>query len=68
MNINQSKVLMNILLISSTEKIVVLYQKHNEKFWLRSDYITGESFHLNSLDFDINIDELYQGVEFEETE
>jgi Uma2 family endonuclease len=52
------------LLISSTEKIVVLYQKHNERFWLRSDYVTGESFHLNSLDFDVNVDELYEGVEF----
>jgi Uma2 family endonuclease len=52
------------LLISSTEKVVVLYQKHNEKFWLRSDYVTGESFHLNSLDFDVSVDEIYQGVEF----
>jgi Uma2 family endonuclease len=54
------------LLISSTEKIIVLYQKHNERFWLRSDYVTGESFHLNSLDFDVSVDELYEGVEFEE--
>jgi Uma2 family endonuclease len=50
-------------LISSTEKVVVLYQKHNGRFWLRSDYVTGEPFHLNTLDFDINVDELYQGVE-----
>ncbi len=54
------------LLISSTEKIVVLYQKHNGRFWLRSDYESGESFHLNSLNFDVNVDELYEGVEFEE--
>jgi Uma2 family endonuclease len=52
------------LLISSTEKVVMLYQKHNGRFWLRSDYETGESFHLNTLDFDINVEDLYQGVEF----
>ncbi|MBX7170693.1 MAG: Uma2 family endonuclease [Pyrinomonadaceae bacterium] len=53
------------LLISSTEKVVVLYQKHNDRFWFRSDYLSGEVFHLNTLDFDINVDEIYQGVEFE---
>ncbi|MGI8469208.1 MAG: Uma2 family endonuclease [Pyrinomonadaceae bacterium] len=52
------------LLISSTERIVVLYQKYNEKFWLRSDYTAGEFFHLNTLDIDVGVDELYQGVEF----
>ena len=52
------------LLISSTSKDVTLYQKHNERFWLQSDYITGEAFHLNTLDVDINVDELYQSVEF----
>lgn len=52
------------LLISSTNTNITLYQKHNERFWLQSDYITGEAFHLNTLDVDINVDELYQGVEF----
>ncbi len=52
------------LLISSTEKVVVLYQKHNEKFWLRSDYVTGENFHLNTLDFEVSVDEIYQDVDF----
>lgn len=52
------------LLISSTDKNVTLLQKHNERFWLQSDYVTNEAFHLNTLDVDINVDELYQGVEF----
>ncbi len=55
------------LLIASTSKDVTLYQKHNERFWLQSDYISGEAFHLNTLDVDINVDELYQGVEFSTT-
>lgn len=52
------------LLISSTDKNVTLFQKHNERFWLQSDYTTGEAFHLNTLDLDVNVDDLYQGVEF----
>lgn len=51
------------LLVSQTAEFVTLFQKHNEKFWLQSDYITGESFHLNTLDLDLQVDEIYQGVE-----
>ena len=54
------------LLISSTEKVVFLYQKHNGRFWLRSDYESGESFHLKTLDCDFDLDDLYQGVEMAE--
>ncbi len=52
------------LLISSTDKNVTLYQKHNGRFWLQSDYVTAEVFHLNTLDIDVNVDDLYIGVEF----
>ena len=51
------------LLVSQDAKFVTLFQKHNEKFWLQSDYSEDEAFHLNTLDFDINVDDLYQGVE-----
>lgn len=52
------------LLISSMAVSVTLFQKHHDRFWLQSDYSAGESFHLNVLDVDLNVDELYQGVEF----
>ena len=52
------------LLVSSTDKNVTLYLKHNDRFWLQSDYTTGETFHLQTLDLDVNVDELYQGIEF----
>lgn len=52
------------LLVSSTDKNVTLYLKHNERFWLQSDYSAGETFHLDTLDLNVNVDELYQGVEF----
>ena len=52
------------LLISSTDVNLTLFQQHNGRFWLQSDYTAGEFFHLNTLDIDIDVDELYQGVEF----
>lgn len=55
------------LLISSTSVSITLFQAHNERFWLQSDYWAGELFHLNTLDIDISVDELYLGVEFPTT-
>lgn len=52
------------LLISSMNTFVTLFQKHHGRFWLQSDYAAGESFHLNILDIDVSVDELYQDVEF----
>lgn len=52
------------LLISSTDRFVTLFQKHHGRFWLQSDYSAGESFHLNILDIDLEVNELYQGAEF----
>ena len=56
------------LLISSLDIGVTLFQKHNERFWLQSDYQAGETFHLNTLDMDVNVSELYEGIDFRETE
>lgn len=52
------------LLISSTGIGVWLFQRHHERFWLQSEYSAGEVFHLNVLDINIDVDELYDGVEF----
>lgn len=52
------------LLVSQTEKFITLFQKHNGRFWLQSDYVAGESLHLNTLDFDLDIEEVYQDVDF----
>ena len=51
------------LLVSSDGKNVSHFLKHNERFWLQSDYISGESVHIATLDFDLNVDEIYQGIE-----
>ncbi len=52
------------LLIEQNGKNITLFQKHNERFWLQSDYAEGEMLNLNTLDFELNLDEIYQGVEF----
>lgn len=51
------------LLISQDTPNITLYQKHNERFWLRSDYTTGETLQITTLDFELSVDEVYQGVE-----
>lgn len=51
------------LLVSQTDKFITLFQKHNERFWLQSDYVAGETLHINTLDLDLDVDEVYQGVE-----
>jgi len=51
------------LLISSTTVSVTLIQKRDDRFWFHSDYAAGETFHANTLDLDIAVDDLYQGID-----
>lgn len=53
------------LLISSQSANVTHYLKHNDRFWLQSDYVAGELLHITTLDFDLVVDEIYQGITFE---
>jgi Uma2 family endonuclease len=53
------------LLIWQDEKFVTLYTKHNEKFWFQSQYETGETLNLESLDCELSVNEIYQGIVFE---
>jgi len=53
------------LLVSQEEKFITLYTKHSEKFWFQSEYVGGETLRLESLECDLNIDEIYQGIVFE---
>lgn len=50
------------LLISQNEKFVTLYTKYNEKFWFQSEYVSGETLKLESLECELNVDEIYQGI------
>ena len=53
------------LLIDQYKKFVTLYTKHNERFWFQSEYVAGEALKLESVDCELSVDEIYQGIIFE---
>ncbi len=57
--------LRHYLLVSQSEKFVALYTKHNEKFWFQSEYVEGETLKLESLECELSVEEIYQGIIFE---
>jgi Uma2 family endonuclease len=57
--------LRHYLLVSQSEKFVTLYTKHNEKFWFQSEYVEAETLKLESLECELSVDEIYQGIIFE---
>ena len=52
------------ILISQDTPDVSHFLKHNERFWLQSNYTSGESLHVETLGFDLSVDEIYRGIEF----
>ncbi len=50
------------LLISQDKKVVTLFTKHNERFWFQSEYVEGETLKLESLECELTVDEIYQGI------
>jgi Uma2 family endonuclease len=50
------------LLVSQDKKFITLYTKYNEKFWFQSEYVEGETLKLESLDCELSVDEIYQGI------
>ena len=51
------------LLVSQNERFITLFQQHNERFWLQSDYVAGETLHVKTLNYDLDVDEVYRGIE-----
>ena len=56
------KSLREYLLVSQTKKFITLYVRHNEKFWFQSEYVEGETLKLESLERDLSVDEIYEGI------
>ena len=52
------------LLIEQNRPNITYYRKHNERFWMQSDYAAGESLQITTLDFELFVDEVYQKIEF----
>jgi Uma2 family endonuclease len=50
------------LLVSQDKKFITLYTKYNEKFWFQSEYEAGEILKLESLDCELSVDEIYEGI------
>jgi Uma2 family endonuclease len=50
------------LLVSQVKKFITLYVRHNDKFWFQSEYVEGETLTLESLECDLSVDEIYQGI------
>lgn len=53
------------MLVWQDKKFVMLFTKHNEKFWFQSEYVEGETLKLESLECELSVDEVYQGIVFE---
>jgi Uma2 family endonuclease len=54
--------LQEYLLISQEKRFVTLFTKYNAKFWLQSEYESGETLKLESLDIELSVDEIYEGI------
>lgn len=50
------------LLISQDKRFITLYTKYNEKFWFQSEYEAGETLKLESLDIELSVNEIYEGI------
>ena len=53
------------ILIAQKEKRVTKYLKQKERFWLQSEYYAGEIMPIESLGCELDVDALYQGINFE---
>ena len=53
------------LLLAQHEKRVTKYLKQSGRFWLQSEYGAGETLEIESLGCELNVDALYQGINFD---
>jgi hypothetical protein len=40
----------------------MLLTKHNENFWFQSEYVKNERLKLESVDYELSVDESYQRI------
>lgn len=53
------------ILVDQEKKFVTLYTKYNGEVWFQSEYVEGETLKLESLECELSVDEIYQGIVFE---
>jgi Uma2 family endonuclease len=54
--------LQEYLLIETQQILVEIYRRSPSRFWLYDTYTSGETLHLDSLDLDLVIDDLYSNI------
>lgn len=55
------------LLVSQHRKLIFQYVKHGA-FWHQNEFVGGEMLKLVSIDCELSVDEIYQGIEFNQGE
>ncbi len=53
------------LLLDQEQKLVTLHTKYDEEIWFESEYVEGETLKLESLECELSVNEIYQGIIFE---
>lgn len=53
------------VLVSQNSKDITHYLKQTKKFWRQSQYGEGETFRIETLDLELSVDEIYQGINFD---
>lgn len=48
------------ILVSQTERLVEVYRRKNN--WWRERFTAGETIHLDQLDLDLVVDEIFEGI------
>ncbi len=52
------------LLIDQERKLITLHTKYDEEIWFQSEYVEGETLKLESVECELQVDEIYQGIIF----
>ncbi len=53
------------LLVAANKKHITQYVRQSERAWLQTEYGEGESLPLTTLECDLDVDEIYSGINFE---
>ncbi len=53
------------LLVDQEQKLVTLHTKYDDEIWFESEYVDGETLKLESLECELSVEEIYQGIIFE---
>ena len=53
------------LLVDQEQKIATLFTKYDNDIWFQSEYREGKTLRLESVEYNLSVDDIYQGIIFE---